>query len=77
MMAKKDYDDADLFLYFIRRTREHPDRPNPRHYVSFGTYPVDYLSDDKYKCAYCGCEYVYRRSLISHLKKLHNITNAQ
>lgn len=72
MMLKEDCDDADLFLYFIRRARKLSGDRCPKIAVY-----ADSLSDDKYRCTYCGCEYVYRRSLISHLKKLHNVTNAQ
>lgn len=72
MILKKDCDDADLFLHFVRRAREPSGDKRPK----ITTY-TDCLSDDKYRCIYCGCEYVYRRSLISHLKKLHNVTNVQ
>jgi len=72
MVNVKDYEDAKLFAYFIRNVRERPDR--------MGTKTLSHIisnsfcsSEDKYKCMYCGCEYVYRRSLISHLRKLHNI----
>lgn len=72
MILKKDCNDADLFLHFVRKVRELPDDRMPKI-----TIYADYLSEDKYRCIYCGCEYVYRRSLISHLKKIHKITNIQ
>lgn len=76
-MQKKDYDDAKLFLYFIRRVRESPDELDGKMLASFVADQANNTQDDKYKCIYCGCEYVYRRSLISHLKRLHNIKNIE
>lgn len=76
MANVKDYEDAKLFVHFIKNVRERPDL--------IGSKALDRIitnslcnSEDKYKCVYCGCEYVYRRSLISHLKRLHNIRGVE
>lgn len=75
MNQKKDLDDANLFLFFVKKLRECPEECGSKLLKSFTMDQESYSQDDKYKCIYCGCEYVYRRSLISHLKRLHNIKN--
>lgn len=77
MIQKKDYEDAALFLHFVKTVRESPDTNNIKLLNNFIEDPTANLQDDKYKCIYCGCEYVYRKSLISHLKRLHNIKNIE
>lgn len=77
LMINKNIEDASLFLYFIKKIRETPDKSNKRLLTSFVAEHNNESQDDKYKCIYCGCEYVYRRSLISHLKRLHNIKNIE
>lgn len=65
------FEDAKIFAFFIKHVRETQDNG-----ASVSIYNmISNVHDDKYKCIYCGCEYVYRRSLISHLKRLHNIKN--
>lgn len=78
-------EEAELFLFFVRRVRE--GRPNMhkrnikcrKNNLNSKNFPLpafyDDSNDEKYKCIYCGCEYIYRRSLISHMKRLHNLRN--
>lgn len=70
----KDYEHAKLFLHFIRNVREKPDTIIKKTADPLANY-ILFSADDKYKCRYCGCVYVYRKSLILHLKRLHNVRN--
>lgn len=71
MQEKKSVQDAKLFLFFVKHVREREDREM-----------VDFLVkqnkniDEKTKrftCVYCGCSFVYKKSLCGHMKRLHNI----
>ncbi len=76
MVNVKDYEDAKLFVYFVKNVREKPDKIGTKAFkCAISNNPSN--SEDKYKCVYCGCEYVYRRSLISHMKRLHNIRDVE
>jgi hypothetical protein len=72
MMNYKEVADAKLFLNFIKNVREKSQKVDTNAINQILSENVG-NSEDKYKCIYCGYEYVYRRSLISHLKRLHNI----
>lgn len=72
MLNHKELADAKLFLNFIKNVREKAQKTETHVINQILTETVG-SSEDKYKCIYCGYEYVYRRSLISHLKRLHNI----
>lgn len=72
MLSNKELADAKLFLNFIKNVREKAQKTETNVINQILSETVG-NSEDKYKCIYCGYEYVYRRSLISHLKRLHNI----
>lgn len=72
MLDEKEHSDAKLFLNFVKNIREKPQKIDSQALNRILSEAAA-NSDEKYKCIYCGYEYVYRRSLISHLKRLHNI----
>lgn len=72
MLNHKELEDAKLFLNFVKNVREKAQKIDNKVISQILTEGLG-AADDKYKCIYCGYEYVYRRSLISHLKRLHNI----
>lgn len=72
---EKFYDEAQLFLYFIKNVKQHRMEVSKKTNAIIPISAICSEHDEKYKCKYCGCEYTYRKSLISHMKRLHNIHN--
>ena len=62
--------DAELFLFFIKKTRERMDI-KIQGKVS-DDLPFE-LKNKKFCCIYCGCGFVYKKSLVGHMDRLHNI----
>ena len=62
--------DAKLFLNFVSRVRETSNKSENTRCKK--EYIYDSKSE-KYKCIYCSCNFVYRKSLYSHMHRLHNI----
>ncbi len=71
---KKILEEAELFLFFVRKIRQCPLVDSYKIIKKGG---IHYIPDDltgKYKCIYCGSSYVYKRGLVSHMDRLHNIS---